>query len=296
MEGKKPTNYFCSVQKVVEKHTGITELHIEHEQENGPPIIESIKDPARIEEKICDYYSNLHAERDSPASATRLENFMRNSPLIKKLSQEQRDKLELQISEAEVSRYLRGMRNNIAPGSSGYTGNFYKFFWKSIKNRVMQAIHRSTEMNSLSATQKIGIVKIIPKADKDLKLLTNWQPLTLLNTFYKIISGVLVNRLQTVLDYLIGPDQKGYVPNRFIGEVTRSTYDIFQYAKEKNLPGMILLIDFEKAFDSISFKMIDATLEMFGFGKYYRDWITILINMLMTSLYTLSALRCTLKT
>ena len=142
----------------------------------------------------------------------------------------------------------------------------------------MQAIHRSKEINSLSVTQKIGIVQIIPKADKDLKLLTNWRPLTLLNTFYKIISGVLANRLKTVLDYLIGPEQKGYVPNRFIGEVTRTTYDIFQYAKEKNLPGMILLIDFEKAFDSVSFKMIDATLEMFGFGKYYRDWITILLK------------------
>ena len=41
---------------------------------------------------------------------------------------------------------------------------------------------------------------------------------------------------------------------------------------------MILLIDFEKAFDSVSFKMIDATLEMFGFGQYYRDWITILLK------------------
>ena len=41
---------------------------------------------------------------------------------------------------------------------------------------------------------------------------------------------------------------------------------------------MILLIDFEKAFDSVNFKMIDATLEMFGFGQYYRDWITILLK------------------
>ena len=142
----------------------------------------------------------------------------------------------------------------------------------------MRAIHRSKEMNSLSVTQKIGIVQIIPKADKDLRLLTNWRPLTLLNTFYKIISGVLANRLKTVLDHLIGPEQKGYVPGRFIGEVTRTTYDIFQYAKEKNLPGMILLIDFEKAFDSVSFKMIDSTLEMFGFGQYYREWITILLK------------------
>ncbi len=39
------------LEKIVEKHSGITELHIEHEQENGPPIIESIKDQAKIEEK-----------------------------------------------------------------------------------------------------------------------------------------------------------------------------------------------------------------------------------------------------
>ena len=134
----------------------------------------------------------------------------------------------------------------------------------------MQAIHRTEEVNNLSATQNIGNVKIIPKADKDLKLLTNWRPLTLLNTFYKIISRVLANGLKTALDHLIGPEQKGYVPNRFIGEVTQTTYDIFQYAKEKNLPGMVILIDFKKAFDSVSFEMMDATLEMFGFREYYR--------------------------
>ena len=94
MEGEKPTKYFCSLQKVVEKHTGITELQIEYEQYNGPPIIESIKDQTKIEETICDFYSNLYAERNSTASAARLENFMRNSPLIRKLSQEQRDKLD----------------------------------------------------------------------------------------------------------------------------------------------------------------------------------------------------------
>ena len=89
MEGERPTKYFCSLQKVVEKHTGITELHIEHEKKDGPPIIESIKDQAKIEEKICEFYKNLYSKRDFTASAARLEFFLRNSPLIKRLSQEQ---------------------------------------------------------------------------------------------------------------------------------------------------------------------------------------------------------------
>merc|ERR1712082_560366 len=239
LKGEKPTKYFCSIQKVVEKNSGITELHIEHAQDGKPPIIEVIKDQAAIEGKITSFYSNLYSRKDSEASTARLEQFIKNSPLIKKLSHEQDEKLDMQISEKEVSNYLRGMRNNVAPGSSGYTGNFYKAFWPILKQRIMNAILRTKEINCLSASQKIGIVQIIPKADKNLKLLTNWRPLTLLNTFYKLISGVLANRLKTVLDYLIGQEQKGYVPLRFMREVTRTTYDLFQYAKDKNLPGFI---------------------------------------------------------
>ena len=93
----------------------------------------------------------------------------------------------MQITEAEVHKYMTGMRNNVAPGSSGNTGIFYKAFWTVIKNRIMQAIHKSKQANSMSPSQILGIIKIIPKADKNLKLLTNWRPLTLLNTFYKII-------------------------------------------------------------------------------------------------------------
>ncbi|MCP3681025.1 MAG: hypothetical protein GY782_12690, partial [Gammaproteobacteria bacterium] len=108
LEGEKPTKYFCSLQKIVEKNSGITELHIEHAQDGQPPIIEVIKDQAAIEGKITSFYSNLYSRRDSEASTARLEQFIKNSPLIKKLSQEQREKLDMQISEAEVSNYLRG--------------------------------------------------------------------------------------------------------------------------------------------------------------------------------------------
>ena len=38
---------------------------------------------------------------------------------------------------------------------------------------------------------------------------------------------------------------------------------------------MLLLIDFEKAFDSIDFGFIITTFENFGFGKEFIKWITI---------------------
>ena len=41
---------------------------------------------------------------------------------------------------------------------------------------------------------------------------------------------------------------------------------------------MILLIDFQKAFDSVSFRFLELTLEVFGFGPNCRKWISILLR------------------
>ena len=119
---------------------------------------------------------------------------------------------------------------------------------------------------------------MIPKGDKDRNYLKNWRPLTMLNTYYKIISGCITERLKPKLDIIISHSQKAYLPNRYIGEITRTTYDILQTAKERNLPGVLLLIDFEKCFDSISFKFIMKCLDFFNFGEDIKQWVELLIG------------------
>lgn len=108
------------------------------------------------------------------------------------------------------------------------------------------------EKGRLSTTQKLGIICILPKEDKCREYLKNWRPISLLNVSYKLISAGIANRLKQVLDYIINENQKGVLKGRFIGENTRFVYDIFNETKIRQIPGMILLSDFEKAFDSIS--------------------------------------------
>ena len=45
-----------------------------------------------------------------------------------------------------------------------------------------------------------------------------------------------------------------------MGECIRNTYDVMEYAKTNNISGFLLLIDFEKAFDSISHSFIIKAL------------------------------------
>lgn len=62
---------------------------------------------------------------------------------------------------------------------------------------------------------------------------------------------MLANRLKTVLPDIISDSQKGFMKGRFIGENTRLLYDLMHYLEQNNKIGLLLLVDFEKAFDSI---------------------------------------------
>ena len=75
-----------------------------------------------------------------------------------------------------------------------------------------------------------------------------------------------------VLDKLINTDQTGFIEDRCIGENTRLVYDLMQFTEEQNIPGLLLLIDFEKAFDSVSWSFINKVLKFFNFGPstYYK--------------------------
>ena len=79
----------------------------------------------------------------------------------------------------------------------------------------------------------------------------NWRPITLLNCDYKIASKCIANRIQKILPKLINNNQTGFLKGRFIGENITLIDSIIQYANTKQIPGLVLFIDFEKAFDSI---------------------------------------------
>ena len=119
---------------------------------------------------------------------------------------------------------------------------------------------------------------LIPKQDKGPKHIENLRPITLLSTFYMIVSGVLTKRLKPIFDSLIKDWQKAFLHDRYIGEVTSKTFDHFQHAKNINLPGLMLQIDFSKAFDSMSLKFMENNLKFFNLSPKNIHWINSLLK------------------
>ena len=101
----------------------------------------------------------------------------------------------------------------------------------------------------------------------------NWRPISLLNVDVKIASKAIILRLEKVLSDLISADQCAYVKGRNIFDAVRTIGDIMDYTKLYNLPGLMVTIDFEKAFDSLSWNFLFKTLEKFNFGESFIKWI-----------------------
>ena len=77
-----------------------------------------------------------------------------------------------------------------------------------------------------------------------------------------IASGCIAERIKLFLDKLIHKDQT-FITGRFIGENIRLIYDILHYTESNDVPGLLMLNDFEKAFDTLSWKFIQETLVFF---------------------------------
>ena len=200
----------------------------------------------QAEEEVYKFFKNLYKQEPEQNEFDEFVDF----PLPQVTNQENND-LTRPVTTKEIAEFIKTTNHNKAPELTGETTAFFK-----IKDLVTNALNNVLQIKELPKRQKIGIICLIPKQEKDPRVIGNLRPITLLSTFYKIMSGIITNRLKPILDRIINGWQKAYLPGRYIGEVTRSTYDIFASATANNLPGILLLVDFSKAFNSISFNFI----------------------------------------
>ena len=268
-EGEKPTRYFCNLESRNYLNKTIKKIEVD-----GKGTIYEQKD---ILKEVQSFYQNLYKSKEDEICDINLAHLFENSDIhIPKLDRQISNDLEREITEAELLSTLKNMKNNKSPGSDGYTAEFFKFFWKDLSTIIVRAVNDAFFKKQLPISQRLGIISCLPKGDKPRQHLKNWRPITLLNVFYKLISGCLSQRIKSTLDQLISSSQTGFLSGRYIGENTRLLYDIMSYTECNDIPGLLVLIDFEKAFDSIAWSFVYKVLNFFGFGQNLITWIKIL--------------------
>ena len=229
--GERPTKYFLNLEKRNYNKKTISELRLQDESTTNNANV--------ILVQIETFYKNLYAS-EGTFSDEECDIFTRNLELPK-LSDEDRDSLEGQLTYDECKKVLETLQNDKAPGEDGFTVEFYKYFFELIGNDLLASFNEAHMKGELCISQR--------KTQN-------------------------AKRFESILPLLIHSDQTGFVKGRYIGENIRLINDIMETTKSQNLPGILTSLDFRKAFDSLEWPFITKTLDYFNFGSDIKRWVS----------------------
>ncbi len=263
-KGERSTGYFFGLEKNKQSQRCISSV----KNTDGKVI----KEQNAILTEINKYYSTLYSSKG--VTQADIDSYLETVELDYTLSEQDRQVCEGPLTTEECKQGVQHMKCNKSPGSDGLPVEFYSAFWPIV---VVNSLNAGYTNGSMSVTQKHAIIKLLYKK-KDPELLDNWRPISLLNIDYKIATTAFARRLQCVLDKIISTDQSGYIKGRYIGHSIRLIKDIMDYAKDEDLGGAVLFLDFRKAFDMVEWPFMIAALRHFGFGETFVKWVQTLYS------------------
>ena len=266
-ERRKSNKYFYNLEKSNKSKTHVRSLIIDNTETHYQ---------VTIIRKLNTYYSSLYARKSIKTEKECLDYLAAiNSPI---LTNEEHHLCEGQLTPVEVFDALSSMQSNKTPGNDGLSKEFYLAFFDILCPNLLKCLNYAFEVGELSTSQRQAVITLIEKKGKDKRYIKNWRPISLLNVDAKILSKILASRVKKVISSLITSDQTAYVPGRVIGESIRLTSDLIEYSNIQNIPGYLVTVDIEKAFNSVDHTFLCSVLQKFGFGKNFIRWVSIILN------------------
>lgn len=254
--GEKPMAYFLGIEKRRSKDTTVTSLF-----NSSGRLIHDNKDILAREKE---FFTAIYTE--DPADLNPVEPLPVTQEDIPTISDLSRLRINKPFTQQDFSEALKGLNKNKSPGSDGITPEFYTAFWEQLKDDFMDSILLSMEKGVLTEQQRTGIITLLPKKDLDRRQLSNWRPITLLNTDLKIISKALALRIQSVIKEVVSEDQMGFIHGRSIRSNLLNIQGAVDYTDATQSEGILLAVDYSKAFNKIRWELIFKSLQTFGFG------------------------------
>ncbi|GJX99336.1 RNA-directed DNA polymerase, eukaryota, partial [Tanacetum coccineum] len=162
-----------------------------------------------------------------------------------RLSNVQIEDLERVITRDEIRAAVWGCGENKSPGPDG--GMFPK-------------------------GNNASFIALIPKVT-DAKFVTDFRPISLIGSVYKVVTKILANRLSLVISDLVSDTQSAFVANRQILDGPFIMNELLAWCKRKRKQALIFKVDFAKAYDSVRWDYLLDVLHAFGFGPNWCKWI-----------------------
>ena len=263
-KGERSTSFFLRLEKRHQSYNSIDKIN------DASGNVKTKQ--SEILEQCEKFYSTLY--KSTNPDPENIQKYLSEST-IPKLSETEKQKCEGYITKEECEKAVKYMKENKSPGLDGLSIEFYKTFWNELSGILIDSYNEAFETGELSDSRNLSVLSLIFKKGNRSEL-KNYRPISLSNVDYKILAFVLANRLQDVIGQIVSTDQTGYIKKRFIGTNIRKILDTIEYLETNNKSGILLQLDFEKAFDSVEWSFLINTLSHFNFGSNFINWIKIL--------------------
>lgn len=176
------------------------------------------------------------------------------------------------FSENEIKEALWQMESNKAAGPDKIPIEFYQSCWNFVKCDIAQLFddfyHQRVDISRIN----YGINTLLPKI-KEASKIQQCRPICLLNCLYKLITKTLTIRLERVADKLIHKTQIAFMKNRNIMSGIMCLHEILHETKRRKEVGLIVKLDFEKAYDKVNWRLLFACMKKRGFDDKWCSWI-----------------------
>jgi hypothetical protein len=264
--GERSTKYFMGLIKKRYEDLKIGSL-VDHNNETKFLITDKLN----IVEK---FYANLYKKDDTvQGDKATIKSFIQGNK--GSLSPRDVELLEAPLTIAELKSTL-GTCKDSAPGSDGIPYLYYKKYSNILLPYLLEAWNYSLVNNSLTISQKMAVITLLPKKGKDPTLIANWRPISLSNCDLKLITKAYALRLNHVLPKIVDPSQAAYIKGKRITDNIRLLASIKNTLKNDNNKAAIIALDVKKAYDSLSHEYLINVLEEYGFATNFIKIITLL--------------------
>ena len=174
---------------------------------------------------------------------------------IPQVSNEENRLVKAPYSEEQVRKAVFLMEHNKAPGPDGFPVEFYQNFWEVIKPDLL-LLFSDLHAGQLELFRlNFGEIILLPKVN-EAERIQQYRPICLLNISFKIFTKVATIRLNSVAEHVVHPSQTAFMQGRHILDGVVILHEIVHELHRKFLNGMVLKIDFEKAYDKVKWPFL----------------------------------------
>ena len=184
--------------------------------------------------------------------------------------------LDAPFSEAEIKEAIFSCYPEGAPGPDGLSFLFYQKFWEIIKSDIMAMFTDFCQGTLDIQRLNFALVTLVPKVSEACNM-KQFRPISLINCSLKMFSKLLTNRLGKVAQRLVATNQSAFIKGRYILESVVVANEIVHSLHRNKEKGVIIKLDYEKAYDRVSWEFLFEVLNTRGFSPNWIHWIKCLV-------------------